>query len=77
MHDDTVGIVLAGGRSTRLGDRAPGPAGKAAVIVGGAALKVAGAHGAALAGGAAAPAVSCVAAARSGRPGRAPPRPPA
>ena len=35
MHDDTVGIVLAGGRSTRLGDRAPGPAGKAAVIVGG------------------------------------------
>ena len=35
MSDDVVGIILAGGRSTRLAPLAVGPGGKAAVECGG------------------------------------------
>lgn len=35
MHDDTVGIVLAGGRSTRLAPLGLGAGGKAAIVIGG------------------------------------------
>jgi len=35
MHDDAVGIVLAGGRSTRLAPLGLGAGGKAAIVIGG------------------------------------------